>query len=85
MMTGSFFFFVDLTNFLLDGGGYGAGNADMDMTWMIETSKTKFVGVAIQYRVGRNVHLFSFDPKVRMINRRIERYLARCIWVFGWK
>lgn len=35
----------------LDGGGYGAGNADTDMSWMVESPVTKFVAVAIQYRV----------------------------------
>jgi hypothetical protein len=35
----------------LDGGGYGQGNADTDMSWMVETPVTKFVAVAIQYRV----------------------------------
>lgn len=34
-----------------DGGGYGSGNADTDMSWMVETPVTKFVAVAIQYRV----------------------------------
>ncbi|EED22149.1 carboxylesterase, putative [Talaromyces stipitatus ATCC 10500] len=53
---------TDLPVFVwIHGGGYGAGSADTDMTWMVETSVTKFVTVAIQYRLGAFGFLASSD------------------------
>lgn len=36
----------------IHGGGYGAGNGQQDLSYIINTNANGFVGVAIQYRVS---------------------------------
>ncbi|KAH8689520.1 putative carboxylesterase [Talaromyces proteolyticus] len=47
----------------IHGGGYGGGDAEYDMPFMINSSKEKFIGVAIQYRLGAFGWLASEDVK----------------------
>ncbi|PCG92087.1 Carboxylesterase, type B [Penicillium occitanis (nom. inval.)] len=70
---------ADLPVFVwIHGGGYGAGNADTDMSWMVETPVTKFVAVAIQYRLGAFGFLASKEVQQHgMTNAGLyDQYLA---------
>ncbi|KAJ5225998.1 carboxylesterase [Penicillium chermesinum] len=70
---------TDLPVFVwIHGGGYGVGNADSDMSWMVDTSQTKFVAVAMQYRLGAFGFLASEDVHQHGITNAglYDQYLA---------
>ena len=43
---------IFLADIVPDGGGYGVGYGDQDMSSIINTNNNDFIGVAIQYRVS---------------------------------
>ncbi|EEA26279.1 hypothetical protein EYB25_003522 [Talaromyces marneffei] len=70
---------ADLPVFVwIHGGGYGSGNADADMSWMVETPVTKFVAVSIQYRLGAFGFLAGKDVQKHGIANAglYDQYLA---------
>lgn len=44
---------IAFTDFQQDGGGYGAGQGNMDLSSIINMNNNDFIGVAIQYRVSQ--------------------------------
>ncbi|KAL9578635.1 MAG: hypothetical protein Q9203_007022 [Teloschistes exilis] len=48
----------------VDGGGYGAGQANYDLTEIINTNNNSFIGVTIQYRVRPSWPLFPRLPRI---------------------
>jgi carboxylesterase type B len=66
----------------IHGGGYGYGNANQDLSSIIETNNNGFIGVGIQYRLGAFGFLSSDEvSRSGVVNAGLRDQLFALQWV----